>query len=56
MDQHIVRAMVEVARGLGKKTVAEFVEDGETVNLLREFGVNYAHGYYIGKPHMMFEL
>ncbi len=56
VDQHIVRAMVEVARGLGKKTVAEFVEDGETVNLLREFGVNYAQGYYIGKPHMMFEL
>lgn len=56
LDQHIVRAMVGVARGLGKKTVAEFVEDEETVNLLREFGVNYAQGYHIGKPHIMSEL
>lgn len=53
LDQHIVRAMVGVARGLGKKTVAEFVEDGETVNLLREFGVNYAQGYHIGKPYVI---
>jgi EAL domain-containing protein (putative c-di-GMP-specific phosphodiesterase class I) len=56
VDQQIVRAIVEVARGLGKKTIAEFVEDGETVNLLREFGVNYAQGYHIGKPHVMFEI
>jgi hypothetical protein len=39
-----------VARGFGKKTVAEFVEDERALNLLRAFGVDYAQGYFIGKP------
>lgn len=49
-DQVFVRAIVEVARGLGKKTVAEFVEDGETLALLAEFGVDYAQGYFLHRP------
>ncbi|HHT9129648.1 MAG TPA: putative bifunctional diguanylate cyclase/phosphodiesterase, partial [Candidatus Brocadiaceae bacterium] len=49
-DQHLVKAMVEVARGLGKKTVAMFVSNNETMRLLREFGVDYAQGYFIGQP------
>ena len=49
-DQHLVKAMVEVARGLGKKTTAEFVGSEETLRLLREYGVDYAQGYHIGKP------
>ncbi|WP_291992211.1 EAL domain-containing protein [Candidatus Accumulibacter sp. ACC003] len=49
-DQVFVRALAEVARGFGKKTVAEFVEDERALNMLRAFGVDYAQGYYIGKP------
>ncbi len=49
-DQHLVKAMVEVARGLGKKTTAEFVGSEETLCLLREYGIDYAQGYHIGKP------
>ncbi|TAN49521.1 MAG: EAL domain-containing protein [Methylococcaceae bacterium] len=49
-DQIFVRAMVEIARAYGKKTVAEFVEDQATLNLLRDYGVDYGQGYYIGKP------
>ncbi len=49
-DQVTVRAIVDVARSLGKQTVAEFVEDGETLELLRELGVDHAQGYFIGKP------
>ncbi len=56
VDQHLVKAMVEVARGLGKKTVAEYVECEETVRLLREFGVDYAQGYYIGEPRPLSEI
>ena len=37
-----------MARGLGKETIAEFVSDAETVNLLREYGLDYAQGFYIG--------
>lgn len=52
-DQHIVRAIVEVARGLGKQTIAEFVGCEKTVQLLTEYGVDYAQGYHIGQPRAM---
>lgn len=49
-DQVFVRAIVEVARGLGKKTVAEFVGDDQTLALLAEMGVDYAQGYHLSFP------
>ena len=49
-NQLITRAIVDVARELGKRTIAESAEDAETVALLREYGVDYAQGYYVGKP------
>jgi diguanylate cyclase (GGDEF)-like protein/PAS domain S-box-containing protein len=49
-DQLIVRALVEVCRGLDIKTVAEFVTDERTMDLVRELGVDFAQGYHIGKP------
>ena len=49
-DQVFVRAIVEVARGLGKKTVAEFVGDAATLSILRDLGVDYAQGYHLSRP------
>lgn len=49
-DQVFVKALTEAVHGFGKKVVAEFVEDGETLDLLQEYGVDYAQGYYIGRP------
>ncbi len=49
-DRIFVKAMAEVASGLGKLTIAEFVEDEETLQLLRELGVHFAQGYHIGRP------
>lgn len=49
-DQHLVKAIVEIARGLGKKTIAEYVGNEETVQLLKLYGVNFAQGYHIGMP------
>lgn len=49
-NQVFVRGMVEVARGLGKKTVAECVEDEATLQLLATLGVNKAQGYYLDLP------
>lgn len=49
-DQLVVKAIVEIARGLGKRTIAEFVEDEATERMLREYGVDMAQGYYLGKP------
>jgi diguanylate cyclase (GGDEF)-like protein/PAS domain S-box-containing protein len=49
-DQLVVRAIVEIARGLGKRTVAEFVGDEETLALLRELGVDDGQGFHLGRP------
>jgi diguanylate cyclase (GGDEF)-like protein len=49
-DQLTVKAIVGIARGLGKRTIAEFVEDEATARLLREFGVDMAQGFHLGPP------
>ncbi|MBD8881766.1 EAL domain-containing protein [Rhodanobacter sp. 7MK24] len=49
-NQVFVRSIIEVARGMGQHTVAEFVEDEETLRLLQEFGVDMVQGYYLDKP------
>ena len=41
---------MKISRGLGKRTIAEFVGDEPTVEILRGFGVDFAQGYYIGRP------
>lgn len=46
----LVQAMNAVAHTLGKKTIAEFVENETIVNLLKEMGVDCGQGYYFGKP------
>jgi diguanylate cyclase (GGDEF)-like protein/PAS domain S-box-containing protein len=53
-DQLFVKALVQAAHGFGKKIVAEFVESAEIVALLREYGVDYAQGYHIGRPDSAF--
>ena len=42
--------MTDVALGMGIKTVAEFVENEATMGIIRELGIDYAQGYFIGKP------
>jgi diguanylate cyclase (GGDEF)-like protein len=50
IDRAMVEMIVHVAKVMGKKTVAEFVESDEILKALREIGVDYAQGYAIGKP------
>ena len=54
-DQLVVKSMVDIARGMGMKTIAEFVEAPETVAMLREKGVDYSQGYYHGEPRPVTE-
>jgi diguanylate cyclase (GGDEF)-like protein/PAS domain S-box-containing protein len=49
-DRLIIDSIVQMCRGLGKRTIAEFVGDNETVGLLKEHGVDYGQGFYLGKP------
>ena len=49
-DQLTVQAIVQIARGLGKTTIAEYVQDDITTEMLREYGVDMAQGYHLGRP------
>ncbi|HWX87100.1 MAG TPA: EAL domain-containing protein [Solirubrobacteraceae bacterium] len=49
-DQLVVQALVGVARGMGKQTIAEYVGDEPTMHLLRGYGVDYAQGFEVGRP------
>ena len=49
-DQLTVQAIVQIARGLGKTTIAEYVQDDATTELLRDYGVDMAQGYHLGRP------
>jgi len=49
-NQLFVKAMVAVAKGLHKSTIAECVEDQETLEMLKGFGVDSAQGYHFEKP------
>ncbi len=49
-DRIIVEQINSMAHRFGLKTVAEFVEDEATAKMLVEIGVDYAQGYYFGRP------
>ena len=49
-DRVILESLIHAARGLGKRTIAEYVEDEATVTLLRELGVDMVQGFHTGGP------
>ncbi|RMJ06411.1 Cyclic di-GMP phosphodiesterase Gmr [Marinobacter litoralis] len=49
-NQVFVESLTNMVNAFGMKTIAEFVEDAETLYKLQELGVAYAQGYYIGRP------
>ena len=50
VDQAMVKSMNQIAHALGKKTIAEFVENSQTLQLLKDYGVDFAQGNYLGIP------
>ncbi len=53
VDQRLVRAMADVARGLEITTIAEAVSDSGTLGLLREMGVEHGQGFLFGPPRAL---
>ena len=49
-DQMLVRSMHQIAKKMGKKTIAEFVECPKTISILREIGIDYGQGHIFGNP------
>jgi diguanylate cyclase (GGDEF)-like protein/PAS domain S-box-containing protein len=56
IDQLVIGAIVTIARGMGKQTVAEFVADEQTSDLLLASGVDYAQGFHIARPRPVEEV
>jgi diguanylate cyclase (GGDEF)-like protein/PAS domain S-box-containing protein len=56
IDQLVIEAVVRIAQGLGKETIAEFVTDEQTKRMVTRLGVDHAQGYHIGKPVPIAEL
>lgn len=54
--QLTIKSLVELAKGLGAETIAEYVSDDQTLEFLREQGVGYAQGYRIGRPRPIDEV
>jgi EAL domain-containing protein (putative c-di-GMP-specific phosphodiesterase class I) len=50
IDRTLISAVVGIARGLGKRTIAECVEAQATVDVLARLGVDYGQGYRLGRP------
>ncbi len=55
-DQLLVKSMVDMAIALGKKVIAEGVEDDGSADILRTMGVHYLQGYYISRPRAVADL
>ena len=52
-DRIFVKHIHQIAKEFGKKTIAEYVEDEETLEILKEIGVDYAQGFHYGRPHQL---
>jgi EAL domain-containing protein (putative c-di-GMP-specific phosphodiesterase class I) len=56
VNQLVVRSVVAIARGMGKRTIVESVEAEDSLALLRSYGVDYAQGFYLAKPQPLADL
>ena len=50
VDRYIVKSIHQIAKELGAQTVAEFVEDQATFELVSALGITFAQGYAIHRP------
>jgi diguanylate cyclase (GGDEF)-like protein len=49
-DRAIVASINQIAHSFGKRTVAEYVESREILEMLTGYGVDYVQGFYISRP------
>jgi diguanylate cyclase (GGDEF)-like protein/PAS domain S-box-containing protein len=49
-DRILISAVVQIARGMHKRTIAEYVENQQTAEVLTRLGVDYGQGFHLGRP------
>ena len=52
-DYAVVKSITEIGHFMGKEIIAEFVENEDILQMLRDIGVDYAQGYAIAKPQSL---
>jgi diguanylate cyclase (GGDEF)-like protein len=50
VDQKMIKLIAEIGAEAGMQTIAEYVQDSESLSLLDELGVDMAQGYFVGRP------
>ena len=50
IDFEMVKSINQIGHVMGLETIAEFVENEQILDKLREIGIDYAQGYHLGKP------
>ena len=55
-DYAVVRSINEIGHYMGKKTIAEFVENDAIIEKLGEIGIDYVQGYGIDRPQLLEDL
>ena len=56
IDYAMVKSINEIGHEMGIQTIAEFVETKQILEKLKDLKVDYAQGYYLGKPEPLFEI
>jgi EAL domain-containing protein (putative c-di-GMP-specific phosphodiesterase class I) len=56
VDHAMVKSINDIGHVMGMQTIAEFVENDTIKCMLKDIGVNYGQGYYIGKPQPFYEI
>ena len=52
IDRAMVESINHVGHVMGLQNIAEFAENDDIINILKEIGVDYAQGYGVCKPEL----
>jgi len=50
-DRIFVKSIIDIANTLDIKTIAQFVESDEILEIVTELGAEYAQGFAVGRPY-----
>jgi len=52
-DYTLVKAISDISKSMGKRTIAEFVESPLLLNAVRDLGIDFAQGFHLGEPELI---